>query len=61
MLKISQSRLAMLSGVSRFKICLCELGDLGLNETELSKIRHALQDEAARFRDDLTAFAGVGS
>ena len=47
---ISQSRLARLSGVSRFKICTYELGDSSLTADEQSRIRGALQAEANRLR-----------
>ena len=49
-LRISQSRLARLSGVSRFKICLYELGDGSLSEEEQRCIRKALQAETDRLR-----------
>jgi predicted transcriptional regulator len=49
-LGISQSRLARLSRVSRFKICLYELGDGRLNPEEQTRIRLALQAEAERLR-----------
>ena len=49
-LGISQSRLARLSGVSRFKICTYELGDTSLTPEEQSRIREALQAEAQRLR-----------
>jgi predicted transcriptional regulator len=50
-LGISQSKLARLSGVSRFKICLFELGDGELNEEEQRQIREALLTEAERLRN----------
>jgi predicted transcriptional regulator len=49
-LGISQSRLARLSGVSRFKICTYELGDDSLRPEEQNRIREALQVEAERLR-----------
>jgi transcriptional regulator with XRE-family HTH domain len=49
-LGLSQSRLARLSGVSRFKICTHELGDATLNGEEQGQIRKALQAELARLR-----------
>jgi predicted transcriptional regulator len=49
-LAISQSRLARLSGVSRFKICTYELGDGSLRLEEQSRIREALHAEAERLR-----------
>jgi predicted transcriptional regulator len=50
-LGLSQSRLARLSGVSRFKICTYELGDCALTATEQTRIREALRTEAERFRN----------
>jgi predicted transcriptional regulator len=47
---ISQMRLARLSRVSRFKICLFELGDGSLTPDEQSRIRVALLAEAERLR-----------
>ena len=49
-LRISQSRLARISGVSRFKICLYELGDGSLTQDELGQIREALHSEVERLR-----------
>ena len=49
-LGISQSRLARISGVSRFKICTYELGDSSLTATEQNRIREALTAEADRLR-----------
>jgi hypothetical protein len=49
-LGLSQSRLARLSRVSRFKICTCELGDGLLTADEQNRIREALQSEAERLR-----------
>jgi predicted transcriptional regulator len=48
---LSQSRLARLSGVSRFKLCLFELGDGPLSPTEQQRIRSALHAEAERLRN----------
>lgn len=50
-LGLSQLRLARLSGVSRFKICLFELGDGELNMEEQNRIRAALQTEAERLQN----------
>lgn len=50
-LGLSQSRLARLAGVSRFKICAYELGDRALSHEEQSRIRAALESEAQRLRD----------
>jgi predicted transcriptional regulator len=50
-LRISQSRLASLAGVSRFKICLYELGEGNLTPQELRLIRKVLQIEAERLRN----------
>ena len=47
-LGISQSRLARLSGVSRFKICTFELGSGALATDELDRIEGALRAEAER-------------
>jgi predicted transcriptional regulator len=47
-LGMSQSRLARLSTVSRFKICMHELGDKPLNEEEFGRIESALRAEARR-------------
>jgi predicted transcriptional regulator len=49
-LDISQSRLARISDVSRFKICTHELGDSSLTATEQGRIRDALRAEADRLR-----------
>jgi predicted transcriptional regulator len=49
-LGISQSRLARMSGVSRFKICTFELGSGALKEDELDRIKTALLAEADRLR-----------
>jgi predicted transcriptional regulator len=50
-LQISQSRLARLAGVSRFKICLFELGDGSLSTDEQMRISAALEAEAERLRN----------
>jgi len=47
-LGISQSRLARLANVSRFKICTYELGSGTLTPEEQERIREALLTEAAR-------------
>jgi predicted transcriptional regulator len=49
-LGISQSRLARVSGVSRFKICTYELGDGSLSLEQQDRIYKALQAEAKRLR-----------
>lgn len=49
-LGLSQSKLARLSTVSRFKICTFELGGGSLNDDELRQIRQALQQETDRLR-----------
>jgi predicted transcriptional regulator len=49
-LGISQSKLARLSCVSRFKICMFELGDGALTTTEQLQIMTALEAETARLR-----------
>jgi hypothetical protein len=49
-LDVSQSRLARLAAVSRFKISMFELGSGKLTDDEQDKIRAALQNEVARLR-----------
>ena len=49
-LGLSQSRLARLSGVSRFKVCLFELGDGSLKPEEQQSISAALRAETDRLR-----------
>ena len=49
-LGISQSKLARISGVSRFKICMFELGGGTLSPAECQRIKAALETEAARIR-----------
>lgn len=53
-LGLSQSRLARTSGVSRFKICLFELGDGALTADEQCRVRQALQAESERLRRVVT-------
>jgi predicted transcriptional regulator len=53
-LGISQSRLARISGVSRFKICTFELGGGSLSPLECQRIRTALETEAGRIRSIAT-------
>ena len=48
---ISQSRLARLTGVSRFKICTYEPGDTSLSNDEQIRIREALRTEAECHRN----------
>ena len=50
-LGISQSKLARLSGVSRFKICTYELGGGSLTPEEVERVRDALLAEASRLRN----------
>ena len=50
LLRISQNRVARLSGVSRYKICLFERGDGDLDAAEVERIRQALRVEADRLR-----------
>jgi predicted transcriptional regulator len=50
LLGISQSKLARISGVSRFKICTFELGGGSLSPQECERIRTALETEARRIR-----------
>jgi len=52
-LKLSQTRLAGLAKVSRFKICLHERGDQFLSAEELGRIQQAFRKEAERIRRDL--------
>jgi predicted transcriptional regulator len=47
-LHLSQSRLARLSGVSRFKICLHEMGDKTLSAQDLERVETAIRREAQR-------------
>lgn len=47
---VSQSKLARLSGVARFKICTFELGSASLSSEEQRRIKLALEAEAARLR-----------
>ncbi len=47
-LGVSQSKLARLSGVSRFRISAFELGDSKLSTEEHLQIREALEAEARR-------------
>jgi predicted transcriptional regulator len=49
-LGISQSKLARVSGVSRFKICVFEVGSGSLTPDEQRQITEALQAEAKRLR-----------
>jgi predicted transcriptional regulator len=49
-LGVSQSKLARISGVSRFKICMFELGGGTLSPEECQRIKFALETEAARIR-----------
>jgi transcriptional regulator with XRE-family HTH domain len=50
LLGISQSKLARISGVSRFKIYTYELGGRSLSDGERGGIEAALHAEAARIR-----------
>jgi transcriptional regulator with XRE-family HTH domain len=50
-LKLSQIRLARLSGVSRFRLWCYESGDGVLTPEEHTRIRDALRAEAERMRD----------
>jgi transcriptional regulator with XRE-family HTH domain len=47
---VSQSKLARLSGVARFKICTFELGSGALSLEEQRRIKLALEAEVARLR-----------
>jgi predicted transcriptional regulator len=50
-LGVSQSKLARMSGVSRFKICTYEMGDSSLSADERDRIQVALQAEVDRLRN----------
>jgi hypothetical protein len=45
---MSQVRLARKAGVSRFKICMYEVGDGALSADEQNRVREALRAEADR-------------
>jgi transcriptional regulator with XRE-family HTH domain len=47
---LSQSKLARLSGVPRFRICLFELGDGALSLDDRHRVRVALEGEAVRLQ-----------
>lgn len=47
-LKLSQIRLARLAGVSRWRICLHEIGDGPLSSEEERRINEAFRKEAIR-------------
>jgi hypothetical protein len=51
---VSQSKLARVSGVARFKICTFELGSGCLSPEEQGRIKLALEAEAARLRSIAT-------
>ena len=55
-LGLSQSNLARISGVSRFKICMFELGGGALSTEEQLRVRKALEGEAARLRSVAVEF-----
>jgi predicted transcriptional regulator len=55
-LGLSQSKLARLSGVARFKICTFELGGGALSPEDQQRIRTALETEAARLRSAAVNF-----
>lgn len=64
-LGLSQSRLARIAGVSRFKICTYELGDGFLTQDDQDRIQKALQAEAERLRGipgriDIVQFQSAG-
>jgi predicted transcriptional regulator len=52
-LRISQSYLARTSGVSRFKICLHELGDRLLTAQEETLVQAAIRREAAGLKEKI--------
>ena len=53
---VSQSKLARLSRVARFKICTFELGSGPLSSEEERRIKLALEAEAARLRSVAAQF-----
>ena len=53
---ISQSKLARLSGVSRFKLCTFELGHGRLDQNEQELVRKAFQLEARRVQGLVSGF-----
>jgi len=59
-LGLSQSRLARVSGISRFKLCTYELGDRSLSADEQNRVRRALHAEAERLRRISADFDLVG-
>lgn len=60
-LGISQSRLARISRVSRFKICVFELGSGSLPPDEQRRIMDAIQTEAERLRSAAAQIADESS
>lgn len=60
-LRISQTRLARLAGVSRYKICLHEIGDGELSSQELRRIEIALRKEAVRLSAAIRQNFGPGT
>jgi hypothetical protein len=56
-LRLSQTRLAALARVSRFKICLHERENQLLSADELERIQGAFRAEAERIRRDLLQIA----
>lgn len=58
-LGISQTRLARISGVSRFRICMFELDNQPLTDAEQRQIDSALKDEVQRKIVDLRNAAEV--
>lgn len=57
LLKLSQSRLARLAGLPRFKIAFYELGDRDLSEQDQAIIRRAMEEEATRLQRALAPFS----
>ena len=53
LLRLSQSELARLSGVTRFKICLHELGDKRLGERDEAAVKVALGRHANELRHSI--------
>lgn len=60
-LRASQSKLARLSGVSRFKICAFELGSGSLTPDENRRVWEALRAEAEQVRNRAAHIANESS
>jgi predicted transcriptional regulator len=53
LVNLSQCKLARISGVSRFKICLFELGNGSLTPDESGRIEAAIRAEAESIRSKI--------